>query len=172
MAGISTGVAGIAAGIGGLIALAAAGTAMPSAPRPRAVTQPVGLCQPGETPLFACAIGPKQVAVCGRNATAVYRFGRPGRVELTSAALTMAMRGFAGGGETQITAVNKDYRYTVFDRTSRTGFGEGGRHDAAMTSGLLIQRAGRTVAAKACGRDATVSAKAQAIIKPGPYVPH
>ncbi len=172
MAGISTGVAGIAAGIGGLIALAATGTAMSSAPWPRAATPPAALCRPGETPLFACGIGSKQVAVCGRNGAAVYRFGRPGRVELTSTALTMAMRGFAGGGETQITAANRDYRYTVFDRTTRTGFGEDGRHDAAMTSGLLIQRAGRTVAAKACSGDATVSAKAQGIIKPGPYVAH
>ncbi len=172
MAGISTSVAGITGGIGGLIALAAVGTAMPSAPRPRAMTQPVALCRPGEAPLFSCAIGPKQVAVCGRNGAAVYRFGRPGQVELTSTALTMAMRGFAGGGETQITASNKDYRYTVFDRTTRAGFGDDGRHDAGMTSGLLIQRAGRNVAARRCTGAATISAKAQGIIRPGPYIPH
>jgi hypothetical protein len=167
MAGMST---GVAAGIGGLIALAAAGTAVPSAMRLKPATP--AMCQPGETPLFACAIGAKQVAVCGRGGTAVYRFGRPGQVELTSTALTMAMRGFAGGGETQITAANKDFRYTVFDRTTRTAFGDDGRHDAAMNSGLLIHRAGRIVATSRCSGDATISAKATSIVKPGPFVPH
>ncbi len=172
MAGISTAIAGAATRIGGLIALAVAGMATPAVTRSRPAMPPAALCRPGETPLFSCAIGPKQVAVCGRNGAAVYRFGRPGQVELTSTTLTMAMRGFAGGGETQITAANKDYRYTVFDRTTRTDFGEDGRHDAGMTSGLLIRRAGRGVAARRCTGDATISAKAQGIIKPGPYVPH
>ena len=167
MAGIST---GVAAGIGGLIALAAAGTAAPSATRLKPATP--AMCQPGETPLFACAIGARQAAVCGRGGTAVYRFGRPGQVELTSNALTMAMRGFAGGGETQITAANKDYRHTMFDRTIRTAFGDDGRHGAATDSGLLIHRAGRIVATRRCTDDATVAAKAQSIIKPAPFVPH
>ncbi|MBD8547943.1 hypothetical protein [Sphingomonas sp. CFBP 8760] len=87
---------------------------------------------------------------------------------MTATARARVLRDFAGGGETQITASNKDYRYTVFDRTIRAGFGDDGRDDAGMTSGLLIQRAGRNVAARRCTGAATISAKAKAIIRPGP----
>jgi len=91
---------------------------------------------------------------------------------MTATAPARGVRGFAGGGETQITASSKDYRYTVFDRTTWAGFGDDGRHDPGMTSGLLIQRAGRNVATRRCTGAATISAKAQAIIRPGPYIPY
>jgi hypothetical protein len=46
------------------------------------------LCQAGETPVFACPIGHKRLSVCASKTPAhgqqylIYRFGKPGRVEL------------------------------------------------------------------------------------------
>lgn len=131
------------------------------------------LCGPGEQVLFQCAVGPKLAAACGIRGGAVYRFGRPARVELALRTLTRASRGYSGGGETQITATNNNYTYTLFDRVTRTSFDPEGRHDAAITSGLLVRRAGRTVLVRACSDEPTVSSRlTEQLIPQGPFVEH
>ncbi|WP_082795005.1 hypothetical protein [Sphingomonas sanguinis] len=116
-----------------------------------------GLCQAGETKIFACPIGGKLVAVCGVGKQAVYRYGRPGRIEMTARAMTLAQRAYSGGGETQIQVANKDYRYILFDKTVRTGFGADGRNMPDMRSGLIVQRGGRTLSNRECDDDAPIS---------------
>ena len=108
-AGLERGAAhGLLAAVGAaLVGLASTGLGADAAAQPRAAS----LCTAAETPLFTCAIGREIVSVCGGKISATYRYGRPGRVELKSRALTIASRSYSGGGETQITATKRDWTY-------------------------------------------------------------
>jgi hypothetical protein len=129
------------------------------------------LCQSGETPLFSCEIGAKRVSVCGGGSSAVYRYGTPGKVELTARGLTYANRGYSGGGESQITAKNNEYTYTVYDRTARTSFGEGG-NDPEFASGLVIARGGRVLSSMMCKGESPVQSTAERALPAGSFVEH
>ena len=146
--------------------------ARPMAPVPAAETGAGDtLCQAGETPFFSCEIGAKRVSVCGGGSGAVYRSGTPGKVELTSRSLTFANRGYSGGGETQITAKNGEYTYTVYDRTVRTSFGDGG-NDPEFSSGLLVARGARVISSKTCKGESSVAADAERALPAGSFVEH
>ncbi len=129
------------------------------------------LCQADETPFFSCEIGAKRVSVCGGGSGAVYRYGTPAKVELTARNPAFANQGYSGGGESQITAKNDDYAYTVFDRTVRTSFGGGG-NDPEFTSGLVIARGGRVISTKMCKGEATIAANAEQALPAGGFVEH
>lgn len=140
-----------------------------------AVAQPPSrtLCAVNEKPLFSCPIGGNLVSVCAAGGKATYRFGRPGRIELTSGSLTQASRGYSGGGETQISAANAGFVYTVFDRTTRTAFRTDGRHDAAFTNGLLVRRGGRTILSRKCGGEPVLASRdTEQIVPGGTFVEH
>lgn len=140
---------------------------------PAAASPLPSLCKAGERPLFQCTIGRKLAATCGTAAGAEYRFGRPGRVEIALRTLTRASRGYSGGGETQITATNKGYRYTLFDRVTRTSFNDDGRHDPAIASGLLVQRAGKKMHIRACLDEPVLSSQlTERLLSSGPFVEH
>lgn len=126
-----------------------------------------GLCRAGEEVIFACQIGRKAASLCGRVMpggvrAAIYRFGRPGRIELAlsdDADFSYASRGWSGGGETQVRVVNGTTEYRVFSRTVRTGFGPDGRNNPQDEAGVRIVRGGRTLAVRRCtgaSYDATV----------------
>ena len=164
---ISFFVATLAVSVGGATARATAETR----------GSPESMCKPGEVAVFACPIGRKVVAVCmgtGASAnTAAYRFGTPGRVELEARDLTHASRGYSGGGETQISLARGDYRYTLYDNMTRTGFGADGRNDSQMTTGLIVQRGGKTLSDRRCGGAETVMlSQAAARLPPGEFVEH
>ena len=129
------------------------------------------LCEAGETSLFSCEIGAKRVSVCSVGSGAVYRYGTPAKVELTSRSVTFANRGYSGGGESQLTAKNGDYTYTAFDSTIRTSFGEGG-NDPEFSSGLVIARGGRVISSKMCKGESTVDASAGGALPAGSFVEH
>jgi hypothetical protein len=129
------------------------------------------LCEAGERRFFSCEIGAKRVSVCGRGSGAVYRYGTPGKVELSAPSLTFANRAYSGGGESQLTASNGDYTYTVYDRTVRTSFEEGG-NDPAFSSGLVIARAGRVISSKMCKSESPVEADAERALPAGSFVEH
>ena len=92
-------------------------------------------------------------------------------MELTARSLTFANRPYSGGGESQITAKNADYTYTVYDRTIRTSFDESG-NDPEFSSGLVIARGGRVISSKMCKGEATVDAAAQQALSAGSFVEH
>ena len=171
MVSISTGVKGLAAGACAIIALAAFPAVTSHAPVAAAQAAPLGnsgsLCTAGETSIFSCPLGAKHVSVCGSGKQAVYRYGMPGKVELTSRNLTLAKQAYSGGGETQIQVRNNDYTYILFDKTSRTGFGSGGQNDPDSRSGLLVRHAGKTLSMKECGDDAPIPSRASAFISAG-----
>lgn len=153
-------------------AVIADASARPTPPAPVASADVGGtLCEAGETPFFSCEIGAKRVSVCGGGSGAVYRYGTPGKVELASRSLTFANRGYSGGGESQITAKNADYTYTVYDSTVRTSFGEGG-NDPEFSSGLVIARGGRVVSSKMCKAESSVDAAAERALPAGGFVEH
>ena len=130
------------------------------------------LCGGGETPLFTCPVGKKVVSICGSGGKATYHFGRPGRVEMSSDALSFAETAFSGGGETQISFRNGAYIYIVYDKTTRTSFSSDGHHDPDFSSGLVVQKSGKTISALACGTDATISPDASRVIKAGSFIEH
>ncbi|RZM36770.1 MAG: hypothetical protein EOP67_04700 [Sphingomonas sp.] len=131
----------------------------------------VSLCDAGETSFFSCEIGAKRVSVCGSGSGAVYRYGTLGTVELVSRSLTFANRAYSGGGESQITAKNEDYTYTVYDSTVRTAFGDGPNYPE-FSSGLVISQRGRVISRKICKSDSSVNANAGRTLPAGRFVEH
>jgi hypothetical protein len=127
------------------LALAHPGAA-PAQPRPTK-----SLCRPSEAVLFTCEVGTRTVSICGQEqGGAVYRYGRPARVELEVTDLHLARKGWSGGGETQVYADTPTHRYIVYNRIVRTGFGADGHFDPRETVGLIVQSEGRTVSKREC----------------------
>jgi hypothetical protein len=135
---------------------------------------PTSLCAAGEAVLFSCPIRGRLVSVCGQSpGRAIYRFGRPGQVELQSRDLRHASRMFSGGGESQIHFERNGYRYILFDRTVRTGFGVQGRNEPQMSSGLLVEHAGARSSTRCATSGGTIVSSALADYMPeGDYIPH
>ena len=136
-----------------------------------AATEP-SLCAAGETPLFTCPVGHKLVSICNADGKATYHFGTAGKIEMSSQALFTANHAFSGGGETQISFRNNAYTYTVFDKTTRTSFSSNGQNDPDFTSGLIVQKNGKTISATDCASDAAIPASATHLIQPGPFIEH
>ncbi len=137
-----------------------------------AAASDLSLCKVGETPLFNCPIDHKFVSVCSDGAKATYYFGNSNHIELSSQALSIADHMFSGGGETQISFSRGDYGYIVYDKTTRTSFSADGRNNPDFTSGLVVQKSGKTISTKQCSLDATISSSAHHFIQPGPFIEH
>ncbi len=171
MAGVPTSAAGLAAGLFAVAALAAGAAIAPhrgQAVRP--VAQPRGtgtFCAADETVIFSCPLGAKRVSICGSGNQATYRYGAPGKVELTTRDLRLVERGFSGGGETQISAANNGYSYIVYDKTIRTSFNKAGQNIPDSQSGLLVRHNGQMLLSKRCENDAPISSRASAYIPAG-----
>jgi hypothetical protein len=107
-------------------------------------SQPPSLCALQEILIATCPVGRKHASVCGqRLGQAVYRFGRPGRIELQTTDLRYSSIPYAGGGETQVYFSRGGYRYIFYDLMTRTGFGQDGRFNPVMTNRFVIQHRGR-----------------------------
>lgn len=131
------------------------------------------LCRAPEVALFTCDVASRKVSICGNEGQggAVYRFGRPGHIELGVTDLHRASTGFAGGGEDQVYADTLTDRYIVYDKTVRTGFGDDGHFDPKETSGLVVQH-GRTISSRLCAQPAIFAALTQTLVPAGDYVRH
>ncbi|WP_419809096.1 hypothetical protein [Sphingomonas sp.] len=154
------------------IGAAAALTFSTASSAPAAITNSRrNLCIAGEQPLFACPIGRKLVSVCGDGRGATYRFGVPGRVELSSNRLTTAHAMYSGGGERQVSFANNGFSYIVFDRAVRQMSG-GELGGTGFSAGLLVRRGERTVSEARCLGDATMSSDVEKLLPAGPLVYH
>ncbi len=138
---------------------------------PAAAAEP-SMCAAGQTPLFTCAVGHKIVSICGVGGRATYYYGVPGKVEMSSQALSFAERAYSGGGETQISFRNGAYSYVVYDKTVRTSFSSDAHNDPDFSSGLVVEKGGKVLSAKTCASDATISAEAGKVIPAGSFVEH
>ena len=132
------------------------------------------LCKPSESTLFACPIAKGLLSACRHKGVATYRFGRPGRIELEIRGGRFAQRGYSGGGEAQILFQRKDHSYVVYDRLVRSAFGADGRNEPQSTSGLLVQRRGRTLSNRQCiGKgEYSIDRRGAAHVPSGPFTEH
>lgn len=135
------------------------------------------LCRAGEQPLFQCQAGARTLALCAGAADGEryvqYRYGSPGNVELAfpvrgMAGLSRATIPFSGGGETQVNFRNGSYGYSVYSRTVRTGFGEGG-NNPEFSAGVTVSQGGRELADRGCTApaDATFEAATYDLLPEG-----
>ena len=154
-------------------------TALAAVSAPARAKPPTSLCRTPEPILFTCDVGTKVVSVCGQaQGGAVYRYGRPGRLELETADLHRAFEGWPGGGETQVYADTPTHRYVVYDRMVRIGFDNEGHDIPRMTQGLLVQSGGRTLSSQECAQPAGLSLPGfdqrllETLVPEGAYVPH
>ena len=159
---------GLALAAGLLAALAPAHQgALSAQPKPAEA-----LCQAAEPVLFSCKVGTKMVSICGQGqGSAVYRYGRPDRVELEATNLHFVEHAFSGGGETQVYADTSAYRYIVYDRLVRTSF-DNGQHDPQAESGLVVLNGDRTVSSRRCASPATFDRVTRTMMPTGDYTPH
>ena len=133
------------------------------------------LCSAREEQIFSCPIRGKIVSVCTmKDGKAAYRYGRPGRIELQSRDLHAADQGYSGGGEDQINFKVNGYTYIVFAKTERTGFGPDGHNDPQFTSGVVVQKNGRTVSSMKCGDpgDQPIDGDDDHYMPKGEFIPH
>jgi hypothetical protein len=120
-----------------------------------------GLCTAGETPLFQCQVGAKQVAVCGGTTAtgrtyAQYRSGRPGALDLTYPATKDGGAGnmvrgriiYSGGGETQFHFTEGGDQTIVYSRMIRTGFET--TNNPKFSAGVAMRRSGRLASNRGC----------------------
>ena len=133
------------------------------------------LCKDPEIELFSCPIRNKVVSVCAlTDGNSIYRFGRPGHIEMQSRDLHKAVNDYSGGGEDQINFQMNGYTYIVFARTERTGFGPDGHNDPKFTSGLVVHHKGRTILSANCGAegDQTIDTLATHYMPTGNFIEH
>ena len=108
----------------------------------------------------------------------MYRYGRPGRIELEAPDVRRTYTGWSGGGETQVYADTPTHRYIVYDRMVRTGFDDEGHNLSEMTEGLVVQSEGRTVSNRDCAQPLGILPPAfdqrllETLVPEGDYVPH
>lgn len=166
--------AGMAAGIGGVISAAVIGSEPATVPQPSVARADRGasLCEPQETVLASCAIGQRRASICARVSNTVYRYGRPGRVELTASDLHWASTGYSGGGELQVTARHAGRSYTLFDRIVRTGFGADGLNYPEEDSGLVVRRGDKILSARTCTSVQPIAAEVRDLLPEGALVEH
>ena len=110
------------------------------------------LCQAGETVLFQCRLKRASAAVCSGKSTGglahiEYRHGKRGSLDFTYPTLQdgpnvgfhRARVMYSGGGEVQIIFTRNGYRYVVYSRVTRTGFG-GGHNNPRFEAGVGVIR--------------------------------
>lgn len=131
------------------------------------------LCTAGEKALFSCPLARKTVSICASRNAATYRFGAPGRIELSTPASGYAFQGYSGGGEAQVKTSKRSVDYIVFTRTVRTAFGTG-PNNPESTAGVLVRRGARTIARLRCtpAPDADIAASARKLLPEGRFVEH
>lgn len=115
------------------------------------------LCRPPETVVFACDLGKRRVALClepGSEQVLVYRFGRPGRIELQHrAAATHFWRSEQltyGGSEVEVGFSRGGWDYRLY---ARTGRGEANGSEPRVPEaedGLRVARRGSLGRASVC----------------------
>ena len=140
---------------------------------PARAKPPASLCRAPEPVLFTCDVGAKTVSICGqKQGGAVYRFGRPGRIEFETAGLHFNDHGFSGGGETQVYVVTPTHRYIVYDKVIKTTLNDEGRYNPRETAGLVVQKGGRTALNRECARWTDFEPSTEKLTPEGGYVPH
>jgi hypothetical protein len=124
------------------------------------------LCHAGETVMFACPSGQKQIAVCAAPAGGSpfgalhYRFGSTSNTELEFLARFMPPRAYVGGNSlgdggrgtlVYLRLNNGDTSYTVYAEAINPTY-QG--TDASERSGVVVERHGKLLATRTCDAQA------------------
>ena len=117
----------------------------------------ITLCQPAEAVLFACDLGTRRVALCraaGEQAPLVYRYGRPGRVELqhiAPAAMFWRREHLLYGGELIVLGfTRRGWDYQLYARVGRSGGGTSDERVPEFEDGLQVGRSGTEGQRRVC----------------------
>ena len=127
---------------------------------------PTSLCTKSELEVFNCKFKAKSLSLCGTadnktlSSTIQYRFGLHNKVELAypkiakepSGSFWFSSTGYSGGGEQRVHFRNHQYDYILFDRTIRTGFGNG-PNNPEFSSGLIIKKLGKITSIQKCSNN-------------------
>ena len=82
---------------------------------------------------------------------------------------------FSGGGEAQIHFTKGVYRYILFDKTVRSGFGAESQNDPQFSAGLIVQKNGQRLTERLCSMTtgAFINADLAAhYLEAGEYIEH
>lgn len=98
-----------------------------------------------------------KAALCGKaeagNRSIAYRFGDNKEIletDMANSHFSYAMKGYSGGGETQVQVRKGDDLYLIYDRVVRTGFGADGLNKPEFTSGVAIFHRGAVISNHIC----------------------
>ena len=131
-----------------------------------AAKTPISLCTKSELEVFNCKFKTKSLSLCGiansktLSSTLQYRFGLANKIELTypkiaqepSSNFWYSSTAYSGGGEQRVHFKNHQYDYILYDRTVRTGFGNG-PNNPEFSSGLIIKKLGKITSIQKCSND-------------------
>lgn len=137
------------AGVGLLLAGSAAARVAPA---------PANLCTAGERVAFTCRAGAKVISFCASGDVLHYRFGKPGRAELSYPAGNAPARSvfrfssaaYSGGGEARVRFTNGGYDYLVYTALIAGSWNADGTRDHEELDGVLVRKGGRKVANIRC----------------------
>lgn len=126
-------------------------------PASAAPASPASLCGAHERALFECPSRGKLIAVCASegwtsdSGYVQYRFGRPGKTEVTvperrsiaRESMRVGVLGLSGGGADYASFREKEHVYTVYSAvSSRWG----------LKSGVAVDRSGERISVRRCDR--------------------
>ena len=113
----------------------------PRSARPRRPTSSPAPSTARSSRSAACLLAKRNTALAGRDTSSC-----------KVATCTSVSRAIRAAVKDQIYFQSNGYRYIVYDRTLRRGFGADGHNDPQSSSGLVVQKGGRIVSSTRCGR--------------------
>jgi hypothetical protein len=118
----------------------------------RAPGAPANLCLANERVAFTCTAGTKLISLCASGDVLRYRYGKPGRPDITYPAPALATPAreafrfsstpYAGGGEARVRFTNGAWEYILYTATMAGAWHADGTRDHRQYDGVLVRRDG------------------------------
>ncbi len=142
----------------GHVAIAGLGLLLAGSATARVTPAPANLCTAGERVAFTCRAGAKVISFCASGDVLHYRFGKPGKAELSYPAGNAPARSvfrfssaaYSGGGEARVRFTNGGYEYLVYTALIAGDWNADGTRDHEELDGVLVRKGGRKVANIRC----------------------
>lgn len=139
-------------------AIAGLGLLLAGSATARVTPAPASLCTSSERVAFTCRAGAKIISLCASGDVLRYRFGKPGKTELTyptgatpaRSAFRFSSAAYSGGGEARVRFSNGAYDYLLYTAMIAGSWNPDGTRDHEMLDGVLVRKAGRKVANIRC----------------------
>ena len=139
-------------------ALTGLGVLLAGSAAARVTPAPANLCVAGERVAFTCRAGAKVISFCASGDVLHYRFGKPGKAELSypagaapaRSAFRFSSAAYSGGGEARVHFTNGAYDYLVYTAMIAGSWNPDGTRDHEMLDGVLVRKGGRKIANIRC----------------------